>query len=242
MSADATDTTEGRPVTGPPQASATPGSRRFARLVIEVCIAVLLVALVRTFVVQSFYVPSESMEPTVTPADRVLVDKLHGSGGLRRGDVIVFDGTTAWNAVRSQQPAGGTLGSLVHPVQKALGIDPQETDYLKRIVGMPGDHVVCCTAAGHLRINGAEVTEPYLPPGMPASAVTFDVVVPPGRLWLMGDDRAVSADSRAHLGDPGGGMVPLTDVIGRVTLRFWPLSRWGTIERSTTLSGLPSAG
>ncbi len=240
--ADAPDTTDERSVAGPPAEPARDGSRRFARLVVEVCLAVLLVVVVRSFVVQSFYVPSGSMEPTIQPADRVLVDRLHGSAGLRRGDVVVFNGTQAWNAIRSAEPAGGTLGRLLHPVQHSLGIDPQETDYLKRIIGMPGDHVVCCTASGHLTINGAEVTEPYLPSGMRASDITFDVTVPAGELWLMGDNRPESADSRAHLGDPGGGMVPESDVIGRVTLRYWPLSRWGTMERSTTLSDLPSAG
>ncbi|CCH77879.1 Signal peptidase I [Nostocoides japonicum T1-X7] len=240
--ADATDATDERPATDGTPDPAARRPHRFARLVIEVCIAVLLVVLVRTFVVQSFYVPSGSMEPTVMPADRVLVDRLHGASGLRRGDIVVFDGTEAWNAVRSAEPEGGALGRILRPVQSALGIDPQETDYLKRIIGLPGDHVVCCTASGHLTINGAEVVEPYLPSGMRASEVTFDVTVPSGKLWLMGDNRPESADSRAHLGDPGGGMVPESDVIGRVTLRFWPVSRWGTMERSTTLSDLPTAG
>ena len=239
---DPPGTTEQQPPPEGGSATGRTGSHRFARLVLEVCVAVLLVVLVRSFVVQSFYVPSGSMEPTVMPADRVLVDKWHGSDGVRRGDIVVFDGTEAWNAVRSAEPEGGTLGRLLRPVQRALGVDPQETDYLKRVIGVPGDHVVCCTTSGHLSINGTEVTEPYLPAGMPASTVTFDVSVPAGKLWLMGDNRAESADSRSHLGDPGGGMVPESDVIGRVTLRFWPLVRWGTMERSTTLSDLTPAG
>ena len=206
-------------------------------------LGLLLVVLVRGLVVQSFYVPSESMEPTVLPADRVLVDKLHGSGGLRRGYVVVFDGTVAWGGESTAtHESGGIVGSVLQPVRKALGIDLGEKDYLKRIVGMPGDRVVCCTAAGRLSVNGTEVTEPYLPAGAPASEVTFDVTVPPGRLWLLGDNRPVSADARAHLGDPGGGLVPLDDVIGRVTLRYWPLSRWGTIDRSTPLSDVRSGG
>jgi signal peptidase I len=219
------------------------GSRRFARFVLRLALVVVLVALVRVFVVQSFYVPSGSMEPTVRPADRVLVDTWHGSSGLRRGDIVVFDGTTAWGGPSTATHEDtGLVGSVLTPVRKALGINFGEKDYLKRIIGMPGDRVVCCTAAGHLTINGTEVTEPYLPSGAKASDVTFDVSVPAGKVWLLGDNRPESADARVHLGDPGGGLVPLDDVIGRVTLRFWPLSAWGTMERSTTLSQLTNGG
>lgn len=236
------ESTDERPVPPVDAGDRRPGSRRFARLVIEVFVAALLVLLVRTFVVQSFYVPSESMEHTVMPADRVLVDKLHGASSLRRGDVVVFDGTVAWDGPSTAIAETGTLGRVLGPVRRALGIDLGEKDYLKRVIGMPGDHVVCCTTAGHLTINGTEVVEPYVPEGARASDVTFDVTVPDGKVWLLGDNRPVSADARSHLGDPGGGMVPLSDVIGRVTLRFWPLTRWGTVERSATLSDIPSGG
>ncbi len=219
------------------------GSRRFAGWVLRIALVVVLAAIVRALVLQSFYVPSGSMEPTVMPADRVLVDKLHGSSGLERGDIVVFDGTTAWGGPSTATHEDtGLVGSILTPARKALGINFGEKDYLKRIIGMPGDHVVCCTASGHLTINGTDVTEPYLPSGMRASDVTFDVTVPAGKLWLMGDNRPESADARSHLGDPGGGLVPLDDVIGRVTLRFWPFDRWGTIERSTTLSSLTTGG
>lgn len=219
------------------------GSRRFAGWVLRVAVAVVLVALVRALVVQKLYVPTGSMEPTVQPADRVLVDKWHGASGLQRGDIVVFDGTVAWGGPSTATHEDtGLVGSVLTPARKALGIDFGEKDYLKRVIGMPGDHVVCCTSAGHLTINGTQVTEPYLPAGARASEVTFDVTVPAGKVWLLGDNRTESADARAHLGDPGGGLVPLDDIIGRVDLRFWPLSRWGTMERSTTLSHLTAGG
>lgn len=231
----------------PPSATETPvqgaRSRGFALWVLQGFVALLLVLLVRALILQSFYVPSESMEPTVLPADRVLVDKLHGSSDLHRGDLVVFDGTQAWGGPSTAtHESGGVLGSVLQPARRALGIDLGEKDYLKRLIGMPGDHVVCCSAAGRLTVNGTEVTEPYLPAGAQASEVTFDVTVPAGKLWLLGDNRPVSADARAHLGDPGGGLVPVSDVIGRVTLRYWPLSRWGTMGRSTPLSDVQSGG
>ncbi|MEO7068901.1 MAG: signal peptidase I [Nostocoides sp.] len=219
------------------------GSRRFAGLVLRIALVVVLAAIVRSVLLQSYYVPSGSMEPTVEPADRVLVDKLDGSSGLERGDIVVFDGTIAWGGPSTATHEDtGLVGSILTPARKALGIDFGEKDYLKRIIGLPGDHVVCCSASGHLRINGTDVTEPYLPSGASASAVTFDVTVPVGKVWLLGDNRPESADARAHLGDPGGGLVPLNDIIGRVTLRFWPIERWGTMERSTTLSTLRPGG
>ncbi len=228
----------------PPATGEQPaGSRWFARWVLRATVVVVLVAVVRAVAVPSFYVPSGSMEPTVQPADRVLVEKWHAASSLRRGDIVVFDGTTAWGGPSTATHEDtGLVGSVLTPMRKALGIDFGEKDYLKRIIGMPGDHVVCCTAAGHLSINGTEVTEPYLPAGARASEVTFDVTVPAGDVWLLGDNRPESADARVHLGDPGGGMVPVADIIGRVTLRFWPLSRWGTMERSSMLSHLPEGG
>lgn len=219
-------------VTDPaPAANAGAGSRRVSRLVLEVIAAIVVMALLKAFVVQSFYVPSESMEPTVLPGDRVVVNRLVDGDEVERGDIIVFDGTTTFGGSdRSAYEAPGLIGRTLASIQRAVGIDPGEKDYLKRVIGVGGDRVVCCTGDGRLEVNGEPLDEPYLPKGTVASEVTFDVTVPDGKLWVLGDNRARSADSRAHLGDPGGGMVPTDDVIGRVALRYWPLSRWGTMD------------
>src|SRR6476469_4514256 len=191
-------------------------------------VALLVMLLVRGFLVQSFYVPSGSMEPTIEPGDRILVNKLASGDDLSRGDVVVFDGTTTFAvADRSPHQADGLVGRTLAGAASAVGIDLGEQDFVKRVVGLPGDHVVCCEPDGRLTVNGKAVKEDYLHQGDKPSDLTFDVTVPAGRLWVMGDHRSDSADSRAHLGDPGGGMVREKDVVGRATATFWPLNRIG---------------
>ncbi len=219
-------------VTDPvPAEKAGAGSRRVSRLVLEVIGAIVVIALLKAFVVQSFYVPTESMEPTVVPGDRVVVNRLVGGTEVRRGDLVVFDGTVVFGGPdRSAYEAPGLIGRTLAGIQRAVGIESGETDYVKRVIGVGGDRLRCCLPDGRIELNGSPLDEPYLPAGMAPSDVTFDVTVPDGRLWMLGDNRANSSDSRAHLGDPGGGMVPVDDVIGRVALRYWPFSRWGTID------------
>ncbi|MDF2143981.1 signal peptidase I [Knoellia sp. p5-6-4] len=205
-------------------------------------IALLVMMLVRAFLVQSFYVPSASMEPAITPGDRILVDKTAGADDLRRGDVVVFDGTRSFAvADRSPQQADGLVGRVLGGAASLFGVDLAEQDYVKRIVGLPGDRVLCCDAQGRLTVNGRAVEEDYLPEGTKPSETTFDVTVPAGRLWLMGDNRSNSADSRAHLGDPGGGMVRTDDVVGRATAIYWPLDRLGGLATSPALRSIPAA-
>ena len=202
--------------------------------------------LVRGFVVQSFYIPSGSMEPTLEPADRILVSKIGGVSWLQRGDLVVFDGTHTF-ADRAAGPgyldAGESSGvrRVLGSMASKLSIHLNESDYVKRVVGLPGDHVVCCDVSGLLTINGVPVQEPYLYPGDRPSDVTFDVTVPAERVWVMGDHRSESADSRAHLGDPGGGMVRLDDVIGRAAMIYWPPSRVGTLDAPGSLEGVPAS-
>ncbi|MEW1638893.1 signal peptidase I [Streptomyces sp. NPDC093801] len=211
------------------------GPWRRAGVLGVVCTVFLL--LVSNFVVQPFLIPSRSMEPTLRVGDRLLVNKLAYRFGStpKRGDVVVFDGTGSF----VREPArGNPVGDAVHGVASALGLaEPSDTDFVKRVVGVGGDDVVCCDAGGRIRVNGVAVDEPYLYPGDTPSSVPFRIVVPLGTLWVMGDHRSQSRDSRDHLGEPGGGMVPVEKVIGRADWIGWPPSRWDGLSAAAAAGG-----
>ncbi|MGW1885323.1 signal peptidase I [Streptomyces sp. NPDC001970] len=194
------------------------------------------------FVLQPFLIPSTSMEPALEVGDRVLVNKLayrFGSEPLR-GDVIVFDGTGSF--VR-EAPEENAVAGLVQGAAAALGLaEPDETDFVKRVVGVSGDRVVCCDKEGRLEVNGVQVEERYVHFGDAPSRVPFDIVVPEGTLFVMGDHRSASRDSRDHLGEPGGGMVPLDKVIGRADWIGWPVGRWSALERTAAFDRVPEPG
>lgn len=187
------------------------------RTILLVAAAVAALLLVSTFVARPYQVPSRSMEGTLRVGDRVLVDKLaYRFGGTpRRGDVIVFDGEGSFT-----QQSG--------------------TDFVKRVIGVGGDRVTCCDARGRLMVNGHPLDETYLYPGDTPSQVRFDIVVPDGKLWVMGDHRADSRDSRDHLGDPGGGNVPVDRVIGRADAVAWPVGRWTRLRRPAAFADVPA--
>lgn len=182
-----------------------------------------LVGLVRVFLVQTFVIPSGSMEPGLHVGDRVVVSRLdYRFGQVDHGDVVVFDGEGVF---APPNPPPSALSRLGDSVAHALGTPVGETAYVKRVIGVAGDRVACCDDRGRVTVNGHPLDEPYVYPGDQPSAMTFNQVVPPGRLWVMGDHRSSSADSRDHLGDPGGGMVPVDQVVGRVVAVWWPWNR-----------------
>lgn len=191
-----------------------------------VLVAVVAVSLVRHHVVQVYAIPSGSMEPALEAGDRVLVSRLGDE--VLRGDVVVFDGSGLF----AFDPSPGPALRALEAVAGVLGVPAGRDDFVKRVVGVGGDRVVCCDTDGRLTVDGEPLDEPYLRAGDAPSELAFDVVVPTGRLWLMGDHRSDSADSRAHLGDPGGGMVPVERVVGRVVAVAWPAPRAMTIERA----------
>lgn len=187
------------------------------RITVTVLICLLFLLLLHTFVVQPFQVSSGSMEQGLKAGDRVAVNKLAYRFGAvpQRGDVVVFDGT-------------GYFG---------------DADYIKRVVGVGGDHVVCCDKDGRIQVNGRSVDESsFLYPGDRPSAVPFDVVVPEGTLFVLGDHRGASRDSRDHLGSPGGGMIPVDDVVGRADRVVWPLGHWARLDRPDAYARVPAAG
>ena len=229
MDADASPGTNA-PVSTPvvlPEPAQEHRSSLLRELPVLAVIALVLALLIKTFLVQAFYIPSGSMQDTLQPGDRVLVSKLtYRFRDIQRGDIVVFNGVDSFTPEVTVAEPTNPISRGVQWVASALGLPTlSEKDFIKRVIGLPGDRVRCCDAKGRITVNGVPLTEPYLYPGDVPSQSAFDVVVPPGRLWVMGDHRSDSKDSRSYLGDPGGGMVPESRVVGRAFAIVWPLSR-----------------
>jgi signal peptidase I len=203
--------------------------RSFLReLPVIVVTALVISVLIKSFLIQAFFIPSGSMETTLHGCptclgDRVLVNKLvTHTVGIHRGDIVVFRDSSGW--LSGPSPSPGLRGHIRNALE-FIGVAPSstESDLIKRVIGVGGDTVE--GRNGRVYVNGTRLDEPYVYPGNRPSDGNFSVTVPAGKLWVMGDHRAASADSRAHQDGPGQGFVPVSDVVGRAFVIVWPLKR-----------------
>lgn len=222
--------------------------RRSAMKEIPILIGVaLVIALVlKTFLVQAFVIPSGSMEQTIRIGDRVLVDKLTPWFGSKpsRGDVVVFKDPGGWLEDERKPPKEDPV--VIKQAKQFLtwiGLLPSsnEQDLIKRVVGVGGDTVACCDKDGRVTVNGTPLNEPYLHPDNVPSERRFKVTVPQGRIFVMGDHRANSADSRVHLDEPDQGTVSDDLVVGRAIVIAWPFGHWQSLEEPETYASVKDA-
>jgi len=206
-------------------------------------IAFVLALLVKTFLIQAFFIPSGSMEQTLhgcpgCTGDRVLVNKVpYWFGEPEPGDIVVFRGPDTWSPeITVAEPGNWVAGALLG-LGRAIGVaPPSEDDYVKRVIATAGQTVECCDAEGRVMVDGKPLDEPYIHEDSPlgtggSSGREFGkVTVPEGRLWVMGDHRSASADSRAHVGDRYSGTIAVDDVIGKAALIVWPLDRFTLLD------------
>jgi signal peptidase I len=212
---------------------------RFGRFLLEtvllIVVAVTVAALLRMFVVQAFVVPSGSMLPTIEQTDRIIVSKLSEPD---RGDVVVFEDPGGW--LPPADTTAGRSGMLARGLEFVGVLPATDKGYLvKRLIGLPGDRVACCDGQGRVTVNGKSLNEPYLPRGTAPSVQRFDVEVPRGRIWVMGDNRSNSGDSRPHLAD-GTAFVPMDNVVGGAFAIIWPLADITSLDTPSTFSGVPA--
>jgi signal peptidase I len=218
------------PDPGQPRARAQRKGRRrsfWRELPILIAVALLLAVIIKTFAIQAFWIPSGSMENTLEINDRVLVNKIvYHTRPIHRGDIVVFNGDGSW-APGAVPTSGNVFQQFFDGFASMFGFGHSGDILIKRVIGLPGDRVACCDAQGRVTVNGVPLNEQsYLYPGSAPSLIRFNIVVPPGRLWVMGDNRYASDDSRLHQNDPGGGTIPESAVIGRAFVIIWPPSRW----------------
>jgi signal peptidase I len=207
-------------------------------LPVLIVVALFLTLVIKTYAIQAFYIPSGSMQNTLAIGDRVLVDKLSFEfGNIHRGDIVVFSGDGTWDP--GVTPASTNFFSRFgQSVASMFGFAKDQNDFIKRVIGLPGDKVACCDAQGRVTVNGVALNEKsYLYPGNPPSQSRFSVTVPAGSLWVMGDHRDVSYDSRGHeYGFPGGGAIPESAVVGRAFIKIWPVSQFGLLSVPATFN------
>jgi len=224
-----------------------PGWVTFLRdLAVILVVAFLVSFLLKTFLIRSFYIPSSSMEDTLQINDRIIVNELVPNVmPVQYGDVIVFRDPGGWLTAQPVRESNWLLGALDW-IGSLVGLTASDSNdhLIKRVIGLSGDHVVCCTATGNLSVNGVPLDEPYIkiPAGADAAPREFDVTVPAGSLWVMGDNRYNSRDSLGHIDDPGGGFVPIQTVVGKSLVISWPIGRWSVLGNyPLTFAGVAEA-
>ena len=216
--------------------------------VIVIGMALVLSFVVKTWLLQAFYIPSGSMEDTLVLNDRVIVSKLTpGAFELKRGDIVVFSDPGNWVEPLPKEPHG-TVVTAVRQGLMFVGLLPNDSEdhLIKRVIGLPGDHVVCCDEGERLTVNGTPLVEPYIKPGDAPSAMDFDITVPKGSVWVMGDHRSDSSDSRFH-DEPSGtgkdGSVSESLVVGRAVALVWPLDHLTWLSNpKATFAKVPAPG
>jgi len=210
----------------------------FIDLVVIVGAALILSLLVKTFLIRSFFVPSGSMLSTLQVQDRIIVNELVPNViAPQHGDVLVFKDPGGW--LPSDTPTGPkpVWEQSWDWLLSSFGLSaPDSSQHLvKRTIGLPGDHIKCCDASGHLTINGVAINEIYLDKGIEPSLKKFDVVVPAHKLWMMGDNRSSSADSRFHMDLPSKGFVDESFVVGRAFVVSWPINHWQWLDNFSSV-------
>ena len=202
--------------------------------------ALVLSIIVKTFFIQFFYIPSGSMENTLQVNDRVGVNKFGALfSDIKRGEVVVFRDPANWLSPNYDDSSG--IRKVIKDSLVFVGIlpDPSKQYLIKRVIGVGGDKVRCCGKDGKIEVNGVSINEPYIYEGDKPSDSEFEVEVPQGFIWVMGDHRGASADSRFHTDDPNKGMVALDKVTGRATFIIWPFSNLAILEKGEDLSKIP---
>ena len=208
--------------------------------ILLLALALLLAIIIKSLFVQAFYIPSPSMEPQFVKNDRILVQKVSywGSASPSRGDIVVFKDPGGW----LDESDASTPHSPVTRLMEKIGLYPTGGHLVKRVIGIGGDRIICCDAKGRITVNGHPLNEKaYLPKGTPPSQIKFDRKVPENHLWMMGDNRSFSYDSRGHMGGPGGGFVDQDLVVGKVFSLIWPAKRAEIIHRPRTFEDIPDA-
>lgn len=194
----------------------------FTDLTVIILGGILLAVLVKTFLIRSFYIPSESMEPTLMIDDRVIVEQISPKiGTIKKGDIIVFKDNQGWisDGDKNKPTVEDLIAGFFTLTEK-----PEDQYLIKRVIGVAGDTVECCNDVGQLMVNGEPQREPYLTSYMTSSIEKFKTTVPENSVWVMGDNRLNSADSRYHT-DKNGGFISTEDIVGRVTMKVFPIDR-----------------